>query len=48
MATAVVTRRKLRSDDIFFPAMGLLILGIVVLGFGQSYFFAGMVHAKLP
>jgi hypothetical protein len=28
--------------------MGLLILGIVVLGFGQSYFLAGMLRAKLP
>ncbi len=48
MATAVVTQRKLRADDIFFPAMALLILGIVVTGFGKSYFLAGMVRAKLP
>jgi hypothetical protein len=39
---------KLRADDIFFPAMGLFILGIVVVGFGQTYFFAGMLRAKLP
>jgi hypothetical protein len=38
----------LRADDIFFPAMALLILGIVVTGFGRSYFLAGMVRAKLP
>ncbi len=48
MATAVVTQLKLRADDIFFPAMALLILGIVVTGFGRSYFLAGMVRAKLP
>ena len=48
MATAVVSRQKLRSDDIFFPAAALLILGIVVTGFGKSYFFAGMMFAKLP
>jgi hypothetical protein len=48
MATAVVARQKLRPDDIFFPAMALLILGIVVVGFGQTYFFAGMLRAKLP
>lgn len=48
MATAVVAPHKLRSDDIFFPAMALLILGIVVTGFGRSYFLAGMVLAKLP
>jgi len=48
MATAVVTPRKLRPDDIFFPSMALLVLGIVVTGFGRSYFLAGMVRAKLP
>jgi hypothetical protein len=48
MATAVVARPKVRSDDIFFPGMALLILAIVLMGFGQSYFLAGMVRAKLP
>ena len=48
MATAVVPQQKVRSDDIFFPAMALLILGMVVLGFGRTYFFAGMFRAKLP
>src|SRR5271156_1115580 len=48
MATAVVSHYKVRADDIFFPAMALLILGVVVLGFAQSYFFAGMLRAKLP
>jgi hypothetical protein len=48
MATAVTARGKLRTDDVFFPAMALLILGIVVTGFGKSYFLAGMVRAKLP
>jgi hypothetical protein len=48
MATAVTSRRKLRADDIFFPAMTLVILGVVVLGFRQSYFAAGMVRANLP
>ena len=28
--------------------MALLILGVVVLGFSQTYFFAGMLRAKLP
>jgi hypothetical protein len=28
--------------------MALLILSIVVTGFAQSYFFAGMIRAKLP
>ena len=48
MATAMIAQRKVRADDIFFPAMALLILGIVVTGFGKSYFLAGMVLAKLP
>jgi hypothetical protein len=48
MATTVSLPQKLRADDIFFPAMGLLILSIVVLGFAQTYFFAGMLRAKLP
>jgi hypothetical protein len=48
MATAVVTRRSLRPDDIFFPTMALLLLGIVVTGFAKTYFLAGMLLAKLP
>ncbi len=28
--------------------MSLVILAVVVIGFGQSYFLAGMVRAKLP
>lgn len=43
-----VSRPKLRPDDIFFPAMALLILAIVVIGFAQSYFLPGMVFAPLP
>ena len=39
---------KPRSDDVFFPAMSLLILAVVVFGFAQSYFIPGMVFAKLP
>lgn len=48
MATVVAPQQKLRADDIFFPAMAVLILGAVVLGFAQSYFLPGMVLAKLP
>jgi hypothetical protein len=48
MATMAVQKTRLRSDDIFFPAMALLLLVIVVTGFAQSYFLAGMVRAKLP
>jgi hypothetical protein len=38
----------MRADDIFFPAMALLILAVVIIGFAQSYFLPGMVFAKLP
>ena len=48
MATAIARPVKRRADDIFFPAMSLLILAVVVFGFAQSYFFVGMVFAKLP
>lgn len=48
VASTVTLPRKIRSDDIFFPALGLVILGVVILGFGQTYFFVGMLRAKLP
>ena len=48
MATTVMARHKLRADDIFFPAMALLILGIVLTGFAKTYFLRGMILAKLP
>jgi hypothetical protein len=40
--------QRVRSDDVFFPAMALMILGVVVVGFWPSYVGAGMVMAKLP
>jgi len=48
ISTAVVARNKLRTDDVFFPAMALLIFVIVVTGFGRTYFLPGMMFAKLP
>ena len=48
MAEVVAAQRRLRRDDVFFSAMALLILGIVVTGFAKSYFLAGMMRAKLP
>jgi hypothetical protein len=39
---------RARTDDVFFSAMALLILGSVLLGFGRSYYFAGVFHAPLP
>jgi hypothetical protein len=39
---------KARTDDVFFSAMAMLILGTVLLGFGRSYYFAGVFRAPLP
>lgn len=48
MATVVVRVPRVRADDVFFPALALLLLAIVVTGFGATYFFAGMIFANLP
>ncbi len=48
MATLVLPRHKLRTDNVFFSAMAVLALAIVLIGFAQSYFLAGMLRAKLP
>lgn len=48
MATMVKPVARTRADDVFFPAMSLVILAVVVYGFADSYFLAGMVRAKLP
>ena len=50
MATSAstITPKTLRSEDVFFLIMVLLILAAVIIGFGQSYFLPGMVLAKLP
>jgi len=48
MATLVSSAKRIRSDDVFFPVMSLVIFGVVFFGFAQSYFLAGMVRAKLP
>lgn len=36
------------GDHIFFPAMGVLILVTVIVGFARTYYLAGMVRAHLP
>ena len=48
MASTTGAYGRRRLDNIFFPAMALLALAIVINGFGRSYFFAGMVRAPLP
>ncbi len=48
MATMEKLRVGIRQDDLFFSAMSLVVLGVVVYGFAESYFLAGMIRAKLP
>jgi hypothetical protein len=54
MATATLPTAKPRletnpqSDNYFFPAMAVLILITVFIGFARTYFLAGMLRAPLP
>src|SRR3979490_1509956 len=58
MATAVVhssSPAKLvtrvpgrRFDHVFFSGMALLLLATVFVGFGRTYYLAGVFHAALP
>ncbi len=44
----LLVRGARRADDIFFTAMSLLMLVIVLVGFAPSYFLQGAVLAHLP
>src|SRR5579862_4463215 len=50
MATTVAATRRARvhPDRYFFPAVCLLILVIVWLGFSKTYYAAGLIRAPLP
>ena len=48
MATLVARSGMRRADDVFFTAMSLLMLVIVLVGFAPSYFLRGAVFAHLP
>jgi len=37
-----------RYDHLFFSSMAWLMLGAVIVGFGPTYYFAGVFHAPLP
>jgi len=41
-------RLRLRSDDLFFSAMAVVALIVVLVGFARTYFFAGLFRAPLP
>jgi hypothetical protein len=50
-AAAPITKRtvpKQRDERYFFCGMTILILATVLLGFGKTYFLAGMFRAPLP
>ncbi len=40
--------RRLRSDDVMFPGVAILMVGYVVIGFWHSYLGAGLINARLP
>lgn len=40
-------RTRLPRDDIFFAGMGMLILGMVFLGFARTYYLAPMYHTHV-
>lgn len=48
MATLIARPAMKRPDDIFFTAMSVLMLLIVLIGFAPSYFLQGAVFARLP
>ena len=48
MASVAGRRTQKHTDDYFFLAMGLLVLGIVFVGFAHTYYLAGVFHASLP
>lgn len=50
MSTTVMAPRRSRvqSDRIFFPAMCVVILATVWIGFSKTYYAAGLVRAHLP
>ena len=45
---APVKRPGRRYDKVFFLVMTLLLLVIALIGFGRSYYLAGVFHAPLP
>ena len=50
-ATATTITRELpgrRFDHVFFPGVAWVMLITVLVGFGPTYYFAGLVRAPLP
>src|SRR5258708_39292524 len=47
MATATFEPEGRRLDRYFFPAMAILMLGTIFLGFARTYYLAGVFKAPL-
>src|SRR5258708_31260007 len=47
MATAAFEPGDKRLDRYFFPAMAILMLGTIFLGFARTYYLAGVFKAPL-
>jgi hypothetical protein len=49
MATATARPRlQVRNDDLFFSAMAVVALIVVLIGFARTYFLVGLFWAPLP
>jgi len=48
MPTGVIRQSNRRFENLFFLGMAVLVLGTVFLGFGRSYYLAGVFKASLP
>ena len=49
MATGLIRHQRIRRfDNLFFPGMAVLILASVIVGFGPTYYWAGVFKAPLP
>lgn len=48
MATGAIRHSSPRLDNVFFPAVAVLILAAVFLGFARTYYLAGLFRAPLP
>jgi len=42
------SRPNFRTDDLFFSAMAVSALAVVLIGFARTYFLAGLFRAPLP
>lgn len=48
MARGAIRHSGLRLDNVFSPAVAVLALAAVFLGFARTYYLAGLFRAPLP